>query len=210
MSLTITNTKGGDFTPHPEGIFPAVCVDVMDLGLMESSFQGVKKWVNKLKLVFESEAVTEKGVRCTVSRSVTASLAPKATLAGLLGKWRGRPIGEGESVDLEKLIGASCTLVVSHQKSADGQKTYANIDAISKPTKKVIPSGTYDKAAARQRFAEWKAKQGPSGLAPSRTAAMDDGEGSDLGPQAGADPAPAPAAAAPAPAAETESVDVPF
>ena len=38
-------------------------------------------------------------------------------------------------------------------------KTYASIDAISKPTRKVVPSGTYDPAAARQRIAEWKAKQ---------------------------------------------------
>ena len=208
MSLIIENTKGGDFTPHPEGIFPAVCVDVMDLGLMESSFQGVKKLVHKIKIVFESEAVNEKGVRCTVSRSVTASLAPKATLAILLSKWRGRPIGENEKIDLDKLIGAGCTLVVSHQKSADGSKTYANIDAISKPTKKVVPSGTYDPAAARQRFAEWKAKQGPSGPAPSRTAAMDDGAGSDLGPVAARPAAPAPA---PSPAAfDDDGCDVPF
>ena len=38
-------------------------------------------------------------------------------------------------------------------------KTYAAIDAVSKPTKKVTPSGTYDPAAARQRYADWQAKQ---------------------------------------------------
>ncbi|MEI6193517.1 MAG: hypothetical protein WCS42_04215 [Verrucomicrobiota bacterium] len=160
MSLTLTNKPGGNFEPHPEGIHPAVCVDVMDQGLMEQSFQGVKKMVNKVKLVFESEAVTETGVRCTVSRSVTASLHPKSTLAEIITKWRGRPVAEGETIPLGKLIGACCTLVVSHSQSPDGTKTYANIDAVSKPTKKVIPSGQYDPAAARARFAEWKQKNG--------------------------------------------------
>jgi hypothetical protein len=48
--------------------------------------------------------------------------------------------------------------VISHQQNLSG-KTYASIDAVSKPTKKVAASGNYDPAAARQRFAEWKAKQ---------------------------------------------------
>jgi hypothetical protein len=37
-------------------------------------------------------------------------------------------------------------------------KTYASIDAVSKPTKKVAPSGQYDPAAARQRYAEWQTR----------------------------------------------------
>jgi len=64
----------------------------------------------------------------------------------------------GETIDLQKLIGACCTLVISHQQNLAG-KTYASIDAVAKPTRKVTPSGTYDPAAARQRYAEWKAKQ---------------------------------------------------
>lgn len=166
----------GDFKPHPEGIHPAVCVDVMDLGLVETEFQGQKRMVNKVKLVFESEQKTEDGKPCTVSKNFTASLHPKAKLAEFLGKWRGRPIVPPETVDLAKLLGASCTLVISHQQNMTG-KTYASIDAVSKPTKKVTASGTYDPAAARQRYAEWKAKasatQAITGapVAPARTAA---------------------------------------
>lgn len=147
-----------DFVPHPEGIHPAVCVDVMDLGLVETEFQGQKKRVNKLKLVFESEQKTEDGKACIVTRNFTASLHPKAKLADFLGKWRGRPVLPGETIDLAKLLGASCTLVISHQQTPGG-KTYASIDAVSKPTKKVTPSGGYDPAAARQRYADWKARQ---------------------------------------------------
>ena len=179
-NLTLTCKDGGDFKPHPEGIHPAVCLDVMDLGLVESDFQGQKKMVNKVKLTFESEAKGDDGKSCTVSKSFTASLHPKAKLSEFIGKWRGRPVLPGESINLQQLIGACCTLVISHQKNMVG-KTYASIDAVSKPTRKVTPSGTYDPEAARQRYADWKAKQaggprpevrsqivpgGPSGLAP--------------------------------------------
>jgi hypothetical protein len=157
-NLTLTSKDSGDFKPHPEGIHPATCVDVMDLGPVETDFQGQKRIVNKVKLVFESELKTDDGKTCSVSKNFTASLHPKAKLAEFLGKWRGRPVMPGETIDLSKLIGASCTLVISHQQNLSG-KTYAAIDAVSKPTKKVTPSGTYDPAAARQRYAEWKAKQ---------------------------------------------------
>ena len=60
-NLTLTCKDGGDFKPHPEGIHPAICVDIMDLGLVESDFQGQKKMVNKVKLTFESEAKTDDG-----------------------------------------------------------------------------------------------------------------------------------------------------
>jgi len=165
-NLTLTCKDSGDFKPHPEGIHPSVCVDVMDLGLCETDFQGVKKMVNKVKLTFESEAKGDDGKPCTVSKNFTASLHPKAKLSEFLSKWRGRQVAPGETIGLDKLIGASCTLVISHQQNLSG-KTYAAIDAVSKPTKKVTPSGTYDPAAARQRYADWKAKQaaGASGAA---------------------------------------------
>ena len=77
----------------------------------------------------------------------------------------------GDTIDLGKLIGACCTLVISHQQNLVGQ-TYAAIDAVSKPTKKLAPSGCYDPAAARQRIEEWKAKQnGQAAPAPAAPAA---------------------------------------
>jgi hypothetical protein len=173
----------GDFKPHPEGIHPAICVDVIDLGMVTTEFQGQTRIVNKLKLVFESEQKTEDGKNCTVSKNFTASLHPKAKLAEFLGKWRGRPVVPGESIDLAKLIGACCTLVISHQQNMVG-KTYASIDAVSKPTKKLAASGCYDPAAARQRIEEWKAKQNGVAAPPAHTT-----------------PAPATPVARPAPAA---------
>jgi hypothetical protein len=202
MILT-SKESGGNFEPHPEGIHPAVCVDVMDLGLVETEFNGERKMVNKLKLVFESEQQTADGKPCTVTKSFTASLHPKAKLAEFLGKWRGKLVTPGETIDLGKLIGASCTLVISHQQSQSG-KTYAAIDAVSKPTKKLTPSGTYDGAAARQRYNEWRAKEGHAPVPGSTPAAA---------PAPAPKPAPAKtptksaAAAKPQPAAEELPID---
>jgi len=156
--MVLQSNAGGDFKPHPEGIHPAVCLDVIDLGLQETEFQGQVRMSPKVKLVFESEQRLEDGRNCTISKNFTASLHPKAKLAEFLGKWRGRPVVPGETIELGKLIGASCTLVISHAQNMKGQ-IYAAIDAISKPTKKLIPSGFYDPAAARHRIEEWKAKQ---------------------------------------------------
>jgi hypothetical protein len=158
MSYVLQSKAGGDFKPHPEGIHPAVCVDVIDLGLVESEFQGQRRLVNKVRLVFETEQRTEDGRNCIITKTFTASLHPKAKLADFLGKWRGRPVVPGESIDLAKLVGANCTLVISHQQNMVG-RTYASIDAVSKPTKRVTASGHYDPALARQRIAEWKARE---------------------------------------------------
>ncbi len=160
-NLVLECKDGGEFKPHPEGIHPAVCVDVIDLGMVETEFQGERRVVPKVKVVFESEEKTDDGRNCTVAKNFTASLHPKAKLADFLGKWRGRPVTVGESIDLTKLVGASCTLVISHQQNMVG-KSYASIDAVSKPTKKLALSGGYDPVAARKRVAEWKAKQMPN------------------------------------------------
>ena len=175
MSNLVLQCKDtGNIKPHREGIWPGVCLDVIELGLMWSEFQGQRKLVPKVKIVFETEDVGEDGKRCIVTKNFTASLHPKAKLAEFLGKWRGRPVVPGESIDLGRLIGACCTLVISHQKNLAG-RTYASIDAISKPTKSVAASGAYDPVAMRQRIAEWVAKD--AGQVPSGKGRVASGEG---------------------------------
>ena len=201
MSLVLESKAGGDFKPHVEGIHPAVCVDVIDLGMVESEFQGQKRLVNKVRLFFETEQRNEEGKNCVISKTFTASLHPKAKLAEFLGKWRGRPVVPGESIDLAKLIGANCTLVISHQQNMVG-RTYASIDAVSKPTKRLVASGCYDPALARQRIAEWKAKEA-IGLQVAPAAAANSGRSVCRGPAAPA-ASPTPKSAAPAKAPEPE------
>ena len=85
--------------------------------------------------------------------------------------------------------------LISHQQNLVG-KTYAAIDAVSKPTRKVTPSGTYDPAAAQQRYADWKAK---SSATPANAPAR----------QAAPRPTSAPQAVAPAPSKSAEPAAAP-
>ena len=201
MSYVLQSKVGGDFKPHPEGIHPALCVDLIDLGLVESEWQGQRRLVNKVRLVFETEQRGEDGRNCIITKTFTASLHPKAKLSDFVGKWRGRPVVPGESIDLSKLIGANCTLVISHQQNLVG-RTYASIDAVSKPTKRLVASGSYDPALARQRIAEWKAKE--AGQAQPASATRPLNPVAAAMPQSGAALAAGPKSPAPATAPEPE------
>jgi len=204
-ALVLQCNDNSNFKPHPTGIWQAVCLDVIDLGLQWTEFQGKRKLVRKLKLVFETEHIGEDGKRGIVSKNFTASLYPNAKLTGFLGQWRGRQIMPGDNVDLKKLPGACCTLVLSHQQSLSG-RTYVSIDAVSKATKQVVPSGTYDPAAMRQRIAEWAAKDAAAAQAAPAPQPMPTAPAPFV-PQAVA-PAPSKSAApAAAPAAPTAEFD---
>jgi len=144
--------------PHPEGVFSANCVDLVDLGVVKDVRNGQERLLRKLKLLFETEYRDEAGKAGMIGKTFTASLHPKSKLAGFIASWRGRPVVPGETIDLGKMLGASCTLVISHRQSAVS-RTYATIDAVSKLTKKVVPSGQYDPAETRRRIAEWKARE---------------------------------------------------
>jgi hypothetical protein len=100
----------------------------------------------------------------TVSKSFTASLHPKSKLTEFLGKWRGKPVSDGESIDITKLLGACCTVVLSQGKNETTGKSFVSIDAVSKATKKIAASGDYNKEEARKRMNEWRAKNGQGPL----------------------------------------------
>jgi hypothetical protein len=146
--MKLTNNKQEGFVQPPEGVHNAICVDVLDLGQVETDF-GLK---HKVRVVFEMEACMEDGRPFTISKSFNTSLHPKATLNAFLSKWRGKPIAVGETVDLDKLKGVCATLVLGAWQNGD--KEGVGIDAVMKPTKKITASGQYDPVAARQRLAE--------------------------------------------------------
>lgn len=161
----ILQNTATNFPPPPEGIHNAVCVDVIDLGMQETEW-GIKP---KLKLTFELETSAEDGYGFWVSKGFTASLHPKATLAQFLSKWRGKPFAENEKIDLGVLIGVSAVLMLQHVQNEVTGKTFAIIDTVTKPQKKLTPRGKYDGAAARAKIEEY-ANKGKGNITPSRNA----------------------------------------
>jgi hypothetical protein len=137
MSLVL---KGNDFVPCPEGVHNAVCVDVIDLGMVPGQW-GTKR---KLRLVWETDAKDENGKNFTVRKQYTASMHEKATLAKDLKSWRGRAFTPEElkGFDVERIVGAPCQLVIVHNEH-DGA-VYANVQNIMKAGElKLRPSGNY-------------------------------------------------------------------
>lgn len=128
----IAKASGGNFIPAPAGTHAAVCVDVVDMGLLEVNFGGKKKTQHKIRLVWQIEEDMEDGKPFIVQKRYTLSLHEKAALRKDLESWRGRAFTsqELEGFDVEVLIGIPCLLNVIHAVK-DGS-TYANVSAIMK------------------------------------------------------------------------------
>lgn len=152
--------KGSDFVPAPEGVWSAVCVDVVDLGIVDSVF-GKK---HKLKIVWEIDQKMEDGRPFLCQKRYNVSLHEKSTLAKDIKSWRGRPFTpeEFKGFDIDKIIGAPCQLVIQHSENEG--VTYANIMTIMKADKiKLKPSGTYIRVKDRPDTKNGKPSNAGSG-----------------------------------------------
>lgn len=129
--MGVTVKAGTDFVPAPEGLHQAVCVDVVDKGMVESTFNGSKSTRHRIQVRWQTEAINEKqGARFLVISTFTASLHKKSTLRGFLEAWRGRRFTEEElaGFDLDQLLGVNCQLNIIHN-NVDGT-VYANVASI--------------------------------------------------------------------------------
>jgi hypothetical protein len=117
------------WTPPPEGDFSAVCVDIIDLGMVETAKWG-PKW--KIAILFQINCVNEETGRVyELAERFTNSMNEKSALRKFLGQWRGRPYSEAEAttgIALDKLVGQKAVVTVVHNQVGD--RTYANVFAI--------------------------------------------------------------------------------
>ena len=106
MPLVIKEQEG-HFEPAPPGLHEAVCVDVVDLGMVDGKF-GPKR---KLKLVWQLKMRNKQGEPYQVRQSYTQSLFDGSNLRRDLESWRGRSFTDAErkNFDVEKLIGVRLT-----------------------------------------------------------------------------------------------------
>jgi hypothetical protein len=139
--MAIIATAGGDgktFTPAPSGVHQAVCVDVVDLGMLETTWQNQTKKQHKVNVAFQIAEDREDGKPYLVFKRYTLSLHPKAGLRKDLESWRGKQFTREEELgfDIERLIGVNCLLNVTHNHVGD--RTYANVVSIM-PLAKGMP-----------------------------------------------------------------------
>lgn len=115
------------FEPCPEGLHHGVCVDAVDLGIVQTAF-GDK---HQVQLRWQVDELNTQGKRFEVRKTYTASLGDKANLRKDLEAWRGKAFTPDElkGFDLERLLGANCQLNVVHTL-ADNGNLYANVRGI--------------------------------------------------------------------------------
>jgi len=125
MSIIAKDSKR-EYEPAPEGLHQAVCVDVVDLGIVDGNF-GPR---HKVRIYWQLEVKDETGKPFLVQKQYTLSLNEKANLRKDLETWRGakfRP-EELQGFDLEKLIGVNCQVQLIH--NIRDESTYANVQAV--------------------------------------------------------------------------------
>jgi len=127
-----------EFTPCPEGLFNALCVDVVDMGLMKSQY-GDKF---KIKVVWQVEETNPENEdkRFTVRQFYTNSDNEKSNLRKMLESWRGQKFTQEQmdNFDVESVVGAPCQVQVVHNLGKEG-KTFANAQAVVPAAGGVLP-----------------------------------------------------------------------
>jgi len=124
----IAKNSNGDFTPAPEGLWPAVCVDVVDLGVVQPKNPQYKPQHRiQLRWVLDAEPPLPTGQPHMAVRGFGLSLGEKSHLRPFLEAWRGKKFTdeELEGFDVERLLGVNCQVQILHKK-VEG-KTYGNV-----------------------------------------------------------------------------------
>lgn len=136
------------FTPCPASLHQATCVDVVDLGEVDTDFG--RKF--RIRLAWQiADVDTSTGERFTVVKTYTNSLHKRANLRADLESWRGKQFSEVEAktFDLDTLLGANCLLQVVHKTSEHTGDIYANV-AVILPLQVGTPKLTPDRYTRAQ------------------------------------------------------------
>ena len=159
--ITATNSDA-KFAPHPEGQYPARCVDVVDLGEKVEQYPGYpQRLSHKCMLIFRTgEQNLETGDFIDIGKEFTVSMGEKANLRKALEDWRGKsytPAQVDEGVPLHKLTGQPALITVEHKTSGKG-RTYANLKTIAPLPKQMSESAPSADGYQRAEYIEERKK----------------------------------------------------
>lgn len=155
MVTARTNPNSRDFENCPEGMFDAVCVDVIDLGIVDTGFKNQQTGEPERKPMvafgYQVAVVDENDRPQTQSdgqpyyirarfNNTLGGGSKRSNLLDHLENWTGKTMPEEkkeEGIDLEKFLGVNCQIVVVHRQNKQ-QRTFANIKTIT-PARKGAP-----------------------------------------------------------------------
>jgi hypothetical protein len=135
----ITNSKSVDYTPCPEGSFPAAIVRVYYVGTQVNTYNPTYKPIGKIILVFElDEPLAEGDGNYRLSKSLSLSLGEKGGLYKLFKPVLGSTFpAEGQQWSPESLLGLKVLATVAH--TVKEGKTYANIESLGRIPRGMVP-----------------------------------------------------------------------
>jgi hypothetical protein len=151
---TAKGDNGTNFQPAPAGVHQAVCVDVVDLGVLDVAWQGQTKKQHKVNVAWQINEDRDDGKPYLVFKRYTLSLSEKANLRKDLESWRGRKFSREEEMgfDVENIIGKNCLLNITHKDVGD--RTYANVVSIMPLAKGMVAMNARDYVRKQDRVAD--------------------------------------------------------
>jgi hypothetical protein len=131
LQVSIDNV-GGKFDREPiqNMIQPGVLADIVDRGVAEVEYAGVKKKVHKCMFVWLLEEKDEQNRNKRVFQFFTLSLHEKATLRKFLSTLGVKEFAPGKPFDLDSLLGTQRIMVLNEEDGKNGGK-YVNITGTS-------------------------------------------------------------------------------
>jgi len=138
---------GGDFENCPEGMWDAVCVDVIDLGITKTGFKdkaGNDEEKPMVAFGFQVAVVDENDKPLTQANgqpfyirsrynNTLGGGSKRSNLLDFLENWTGKTIPDDvreKGFDLDAMLGRNAQVVVVHRQNKGG-KTFANIKTIT-------------------------------------------------------------------------------
>ncbi len=131
------DNSGHTHDPAPAGTHVARCIEIVHVGTVPTEYMGERKMRNLIRITWELPDETktwkegEPPKPYLVNKKFTLHLGETSNLRPFIESWRGCAFTEEElkGFDIFKVLGAPCTLTVSHKQSNNG-KTYADVTAI--------------------------------------------------------------------------------
>ena len=128
--------SASNIPPHPAGSFAMKCIDLIDYGLVDLTWQGVTRKKHRICLRFWcGETFSgDQGdpMDLWVDQFFTLSLHENSALRPFLEAWRGKTFTEDElhGFNVAVLVGVDAWVTIGH--NTKGDRTYANILSISR------------------------------------------------------------------------------
>lgn len=133
MSMIVSEKAKSKTPPLAEGVYQAVCTQLIDLGYQysEKYKNTSRKIMLRWEVVGETIEIQGETVPRMIHREYTSSLGEKSNLRKDLQAWRGRAFTkeELEGFDLKNILGKGCQMQIIHNQGNDGN-TYAEISSI--------------------------------------------------------------------------------